>query len=835
MSARRPADPQSSAQSSGGGSELERAVRRHLRYSLGQDSQVPQPEHLYRALALTVRELAIERLLQTERRLAASGAKQVYYLSLEFLIGRSLANNLINLGLYDEVRAFVASCGLAFDDVLEAEHDAALGNGGLGRLAACFLDSLATLGLPGFGYGINYDYGLFKQELDNGYQRERPDHWLRQWSPWQIERSDELCLVPVYGRIDHGRDRDGRYNPMWLDWQVLVGLPFDMPVIGYGGRTVNYLRLYSARASDEFDMQIFSQGDYLRAVEEKIRSETISKVLYPPDTVQAGKELRLLQEYFFVFCALHDIVRRFQRHHASFERFPDQVAIQLNDTHPALAITELMRLLIDEHDLEWDAAWKITQRTFGYTNHTLLPEALEQWPVTLLERLVPRHLQIAYEINRRFLARVAELWPQDPGLLRRVSLVHEGDEKRLRMAHLALVGSHSVNGVARLHSELLRTTVLADFHRIWPERFNNKTNGVTPRRWLLLANPQLATLITDAIGDGWITDLDALRQLEPLAAQSAFRQAFLAVKQHNKERLAATIAETAWVKVDPRSMFDIQAKRIHEYKRQLLNLLHIVYRYLRLVDDGDAPTVPRTHIFAGKAAPGYWAAKQVIKCINNVARQVNKDPRTRGLLRVVFVPDYRVSLAERIIPGADLSEQISTAGTEASGTGNMKFGINGALTIGTLDGANIEMLEEVGRDNIFIFGQTTAELAALRRDNSYQPRRYYERDDRIRRVLDALASDRFCADEPGLLRWVRDALLDGGDPYFLLADFAAYVEAQERAEQRFAAPERWAESAILNVARLGKFSSDRTVLEYAREIWGVEALEPMPHGSDQPG
>ncbi len=800
--------------------EFQESLRRHVRYSLARPPGQLTAGDWLRAVSLAVRDWAVEGMLETDARYEQADAKRLYFLSLEFLMGRSLGNNLSNLGIVALCRDVLHEVGIDLEEVQDAEHDAALGNGGLGRLAACFLDSLATLGLPGFGYGIHYEFGLFKQEIRDGFQLEQPDYWSSDTSPWLIERPDAACLIPLYGRVEHGQDRRGGYNPQWLDWQTLVGVPHDMPVVGYLGRTVNVLRLYSARASDHFDMQIFNSGDYLRAVEGKMRSETISKVLYPSDAISAGRELRLAQEYFLVACALRDIVGRYRRTRATFDDFPSQVAIQLNDTHPALAVAELMRMLIDEHDVPWERAWDITQRSCAYTNHTLLPEALERWPVALLEHMLPRHLQIIYEINHRFLERVATIWPDDTGRLARMSLIEEDPERQVRMAHLAVVGSHSVNGVSALHSDLLRHNLLPDFSSLWPERFTNKTNGVTPRRWLLQANPGLAGLITRTIGDRWVTDLERLRDLEPLADDTGFQDEFLAIKRANKERLAKVVAETARVTLDPAALFDVQAKRIHEYKRQLLNVLGVIDAYLCLVEDGIEPLVPRACLLAGKAAPGYWAAKQLIKLVNSVGRVVNADPRVRGWLRVAFVPDYRVSLAERIIPAADLSEQISTAGKEASGTGNMKFALNGALTIGTLDGANIEIRDEVGADNIFIFGLTASEIEVLRQSGAYRPEEYCAREPRLRRVLDALRDDRFCPEEPGLFRWIPETLL-GHDEYFHLADFAPYVAAQQRAAEEYTRSSVWARKAILNVARIGKFSSDRTIREYAREIWGL--------------
>jgi glycogen phosphorylase len=800
------------------------SIRRQVRYALGKEWRNLSGYDLFTAVALAVRELLVDRMLETEARYQHANAKRLYYLSIEFLMGRSLGNNLDNLGLFGLGDHALRELGVNLADVEEHERDAALGNGGLGRLAACFLDSLATLGMPGYGYGIHYEYGLFKQEIRNGYQQEKPDNWLVYGTPWEIERVDEACLIPVYGRIEHALDRGGDYNPMWMDWQILVGVPHDLPIVGYGGRTVNYLRLYSARSSADFDMQIFNTGDYIKAVERKIASETITKVLYPSDSVMAGQELRLVQEYFLVACAVRDIIKRYLLTHSTFDDFSSQVAMQLNDTHPAVAVAELMRALIDENDLPWERAWKIAQETFGYTNHTLLPEALEKWPVSLFEHVLPRHLQIIREINQRFLAHAATVWPDDTDRLQRISIISEGEHLQVRMGHLAIVGSHSVNGVSALHSDLVKTTLVPDFFHLWPERFNNKTNGITQRRWLRQANPLLARLLSTTIGDEWITDLDALRALEPFARDSGFQQEFLRIKHANKERLATMIKEQTRILVDPDSLFDVQVKRIHEYKRQLLNVLHIIHEYLCVIEDHQDPLVARTYIFAGKAAPGYWAAKQLIKLINNVGRVINADPRVKGRIKVVFMPDYRVSLAERIIPAADVSEQISTAGKEASGTGNMKFALNGALTIGTLDGANIEIMEEVGEENIFIFGLQAHDVQTMRSQRSYHPREYYDRYPALRRVMDALYSDLFCRDEPHLFRWIYSALVEQGDEYFHLADLPSYIDAQERVGAEFTNPAGWAHKAILNVARIGKFSSDRTIREYARDIWRLESI-----------
>ncbi len=797
-------------------------IEHHLRFTLAKRRIQLTKADWYRATAMVVRDLLVEKMLATEARFERRHAKKLYYLSVEFLIGRSLENNLYNLGLIDICREFLAESGFDLQLLFDYEPDAALGNGGLGRLAACFLDSLATLDMPGYGYGINYEYGLFRQEIRDGQQIELPDAWQRETSPWLVERPEESCLIPVYGRIEHRIDSHGEYKPAWVDWRMISGVPSDLPIVGYGGKAVNYARLYSARSSSEFDMQIFNAGDYMKAVEQKMVSETISKVLYPSDSVQAGRELRLLQEYFFVACAVRDIVRAFLRRGEVLADFPDKVAIQLNDTHPALAIAELMRLFVDEYEQTWEAAWDLTRATVAYTNHTLMPEALERWPIGLMERVVPRHLQIIGEINRRFLSEAAVVWPDDDERARRVAIIEEGHEGgQVRMAHLAIVGSHSINGVSKLHSELVKTRLVPDFYQLWPQRFSNKTNGVTQRRWLLMANPGLTSLLDETVGPDWVTDLERLTGIEPHADDAAFHARFQAIKRANKERLARIINRIAQVDVDPAAIFDVQAKRIHEYKRQLLMALGIVHQYLTLVEDGVEPPAPRAYIMAGKAAPGYWAAKMIIKLINNLGSVINNDVRTRGLIKVAFLPDYRVSLAEKIIPAADVSEQISTAGMEASGTGNMKFAMNGALTIGTLDGANIEIREAVGADHIFIFGLTAGQIAEMVAGHNYHPTEYYEADPRLKRVLDELASDRFCPGEPGLFGWIRDVLLNRDD-YFLLADFAAYIGTQAEISRQYIEPAYWTRKAIFNVARIGTFSSDRTIREYGREIWGVE-------------
>jgi len=804
--------------------DLRGDLLRHLAHSVGTSADDVTPSEVMRALALALRDRLMQGRLETERRYRDADAKRLYYLSMEFLIGRSLTNNLANLGLRTLCEESLKKLGFRYSEIEECEIDAALGNGGLGRLAACFLDSLATLGMPGFGYGINYEYGMFRQEIRNGDQVEKPDNWRTYDSPWTIERPEHAVLVPLYGRVEHATDRRGSYNPMWLDWKVVIGVPHDLPIVGYGGRTVNVLRLFSARASHEVDMAIFNEGDYIAAVNQKVTSETISKVLYPSESVAQGRELRLIQEYFLVACAVRDMVRHYLRDHKNFDSFSEKVAVQLNDTHPTLAIVELMRILIDENDVAWDRAWAITEATFGYTNHTLLPEALERWPVTLLERVLPRHLQLIYEINHRFLKQVEARWPGEAGRMQRLSLIEESSVKQVRMANLAIVGSHAVNGVAAVHSRLVQSELVPDFAELWPHKFQNKTNGVTPRRWLLSANPGLANLITERIGSDWITDLSRLRGLEPAANDGEFQKRFAAVKRQNKVRLAKLIQDATGESVDPDSFFDVHVKRIHEYKRQLLNLLHVVHEYLRLIDDGIDPNPPRTFVFAGKAAPGYQAAKQIIRVIHDVAAVLRSDKRVAGRLRVVFIPDYRVTLAENIIPAADLSEQISTAGTEASGTSNMKFAMNGALTIGTLDGANIEICEEVGRDNIFIFGLTVEEVRALRAVGPYRPWDYYQRSPNITKIINAFKENRFCIKTPGRHDWLWQKLVAENEKYLHLADLDSYLAAHDDAARLYLDGSAWTQKAILNVARIGKFSSDRTIAEYAKEIWGIDVV-----------
>ncbi len=799
----------------------------HLIYSLAKDQYTATPRDRFMSLALTVRDRLIERWISTQQRYYKKDAKRVYYLSAEFLIGRALANNLINLGLYDVARDAMKMLNVDIGDVLEQEVDAGLGNGGLGRLAACFLDSMATLDIPGYGYGIRYEFGMFDQEIKDGWQIEKPDEWLRLGNPWELPRPEYGVPVRFGGQTEEHNDDHGHLRVRWTGGEQVVGMAYDTPIAGFGCNTVNTLRLWRARASTDFDLRYFNEGDYEKAVLDKNRSETISKVLYPSDVKMFGKELRLKQQYFFVACSLHDIVRRHLVAYPSLENFAEKVALQLNDTHPAVAIPELLRIFVDEHGVNWDKAWELTQATFGYTNHTLLSEALETWPVELFGRLLPRHLTIIYEINRRFLRQVMNRFPYDEQRIGRMSLIDEagGDahSRRIRMAYLAVVGSHSVNGVAGLHTELLKADLLRDFNEMWPERFNNKTNGVTPRRWLLAANPQLSAAITARIGEGWMTNLDELAKLLPHAEDAAFRSEVRAIKARNKEQLARLIESEHRLDVDRNSIFDVQVKRIHEYKRQLLNVLHVVALYLRIKNDPAQQVVPRTIIFGGKAAPAYTTAKLIIKLINSVADVVNADTQVNHRLKVVFLHNYRVSLAERIFPASDLSEQISTAGKEASGTGNMKFALNGALTIGTLDGANIEIREEVGPENFFLFGLTAAQVQEMQR-RGYRPRDFYEQNAELKRVLDLIWSGFFEPDHPDLFRPLVQSLLDQ-DTYMLLADFQSYVECQQKVGEAFLDQERWTTMAIRNVAKMGRFSSDRTIREYAAEIWRAQ---PVP-------
>jgi starch phosphorylase len=804
---------------------LKQDFEHHLRRTLAKDRYTATDRDRYYALALAVRDRLIERWIATQQAHHKKNVKRLYYLSLEFLIGRLLGNNVINLNLENSCREAMSEMGLDWENFRDYEVDAGLGNGGLGRLAACFLDSLATLNLPAIGYGLRYDFGIFKQRIANGYQVEQPDEWLKFGYPWEIAHPEFSFPVQFEGRVETLAGSNGK-EWRWLDAKTVVGMPYDLPVVGFGGNTVNTLRLWSAKAAEEFDLDDFNRGEYVDAVANKVLAENLTKVLYPNDNVFEGKELRLKQQYFFVSCTLQDILRRFKSDGNAWDVFPDRVFMQLNDTHPSLVVPELMRLLVDHEGLGWEQAWHITTTSTGYTNHTILPEALEKWPVDMLARLLPRHLQIIYEINAKFMREVASRYPLDVERMRRMSIIEESDHKHVRMAHLAIVGSCSVNGVAKLHSELLRNNVLRDFAEYWPAKFNNKTNGITPRRWLLHANPPLARLITEVIGDRWITDLDQLRRLEPFADDAGFRERFWAAKQHNKQSLAAYIERELGILVSPQSMFDVQVKRLHEYKRQLLLLLYIITLYNRLKKDPGMNIAPRTFIISAKAAPGYWMAKLIIKLIHQVAEVINHDPQVFDKLKVVFLPNYSVSVAEKIIPAADLSEQISLAGTEASGTGNMKLQLNGALTIGTLDGANLEILEEVGAENIYIFGLTAAEVDERR--PGYDPWAIYYSDEEIRRALQLIEQDFFSMLEPGIFRPLTQSLLSGGDHYMLLADLRQYIQTQEQVDAAFRDHDGWVRKAILNVARAGKFSSDRTICEYASQIWHVDPCEVTP-------
>jgi starch phosphorylase len=814
-------------------SSIQLSFASHLQYSLCKDQYTATNRDLYLALALAARDRLIERWIKTQQKYYKKDVKRVYYLSAEYLMGRVLTSNLINLGMFDDTRRAVKEISIDLDDLTGEEPDMGLGNGGLGRLAACFLDSLATLEIPAMGYGIRYEFGIFDQEIRNLQQVELPENWLRYGTPWEIPHPEVIFTVHFYGRVKQTRLPDGTLKSEWVDTSDVVGIPHDIPIAGYGNNTVNTLRLWSARASKEFDLNYFQHGDYLKAVEEKNISENISKVLYPSDEFYEGRELRLKQQYFFVSCSIKDIIRRYLVNHDSFDAFPEKVAIQMNDTHPSLAVVELMRLFLDSYGMSWERAWDLTTRTCAYTNHTLLAEAMEKWPVPMFERLLPRHMEIVYEINRRFLKDVSIRFMHDGDRKRSMSLIEEGTEKRVRMAHLAIVGSHSVNGVAELHSRLLRERELKNFNEMYPGRFNNKTNGVTPRRWLLAANPGLADLISQYIGSDWVKDLSLLRKIEPLIESSDCRREWREIKRGNKQRLADLTFKLTGERLDVDSIFDIQVKRIHEYKRQMLNILHVVYLWLRLKEERNFRIHPHTFFFAGKAAPAYHIAKMIIRLICHVSDMINRDTATNQTLKVVFLPNYRVSLAEVIYPGADVSEQISTAGYEASGTSNMKFALNGALTVGTLDGANIEIMEEVGRENIFIFGLTAEEVASFRSD--YRPMDYYQADPVLKQAMDLIRNGFFSPDAPGLFQPLVDLLLNE-DRYMVLADFNAYHRVQMQVDALYCDAEEWTKKTILNVARIGKFSSDRTILEYNQDIWHAEPvpIERNHIGAQQP-
>jgi starch phosphorylase len=791
---------------------------RHLVFDNVMDSSAMRARERYEAVARSVRDVLSQRWIQTEKTYERKNPKRVYYLSMEFLIGRSLTNNVTNLLLDDITKQAVQEKKLDWSELLDREPDAGLGNGGLGRLAACFLDSMATMEIPAMGYGLRYEYGMFKQTIQSGEQHEVPDNWLRFPDPWEVCRHHETVEVRLNCSLElHG----GSLRPVTGQPSVLIGVPFDRPVVGYGGKTVNTLRLWAAAAPNYFNFQAFSSGDFVAALAETLGAESLTRVLYPDDHTSMGQGLRFVQEYFLVACSLADLVRRFRKTNTDWRTLPDKVAIQLNDTHPTMAVPELMRILLDEANLCWDEAWDLTQRTLAYTNHTLLPEALEKWPLAWFEKMLPRHLEIIYEINRRLIDEVRSRFPGDEARVQRVSLVEEGAERKIRMANLAIVGSHSTNGVAAIHSQLLRTVTVKDLAELFPTRFSNKTNGVTPRRWLLVSNPALAQTITDAIGAGWITDLGQLKTLKPLADDKDLRQAFIRAKRQAKLQFVNWLNRSTGQTVEADSIFDCQIKRIHEYKRQLLNALRIVVLYNRLRENPNLETAPRTFFFGGKAAPAYQLAKLIIKFINNLAEVIDEDPISRGRLKVLFLPDYCVSMAERLIPAADVSNQISTAGYEASGTSNMKFMMNGALTIGTRDGATIEMAEEGGEENFFLFGLTAEQVASSR--GRYRPQWHYDNEPETRAALDLIFSDYFSRNEPAVFAPLRDALLTSGDYYMHLADLKPYLQADQRLCDLYADPAGWSRKAILNVASSGKFSSDRTIAEYATDIWNAKA------------
>ncbi len=810
---------------------IEKDFAEHLKYTQDADVFHTTMEGRYEALALTIRDRIIHQWDISRKVQQKEKAKRVYYLSLEFLMGRAMTNNINNMGLQDEVTRALKNLGYTYEELADVEPDAGLGNGGLGRLAACFLDSLATLEIPSFGYGIRYNYGIFRQQIKNGYQLEQPDNWLRYGNPWEIPRTDLCYTVNFGGQVKVIRE-NGRDNYKWVNTDKVIGMAYDMPIIGYGGKTVNTLRLWSAKAVEDFSFEQFNNGDYTEAVRTKIQAENISQVLYPNDTQYMGKVLRLKQQYFFVACSLADIVRRFKATSGNWQEFPNLAAIQLNDTHPSIAIAELMRILIDQENMDWDLAWDITQKSMGYTNHTLMPEALEKWPVPMMESLLPRHMQIIYEINRRFLQYAINFFPmhtqEQANAIQKVSIIEESNPKNVRMANLAIIGSHSTNGVAQLHTQLLKNSMFPEFYAIFPERFQNKTNGITPRRWLHSANPKLSNLITEAIGPEWITDANKIKELKPFANDAAFAKKFAKIKEENKENAAKFLLKDCGIIVNPNTLFDVQVKRIHEYKRQLLNAFNIVLLYRRLKNNKKFASsfVPTTFLFGGKSAPGYVNAKLSIKFINDLASMVNRDEATNKLLQVHFMPNYRVTMAESIIPATNLSEQISTAGLEASGTGNMKFMMNGALTIGTLDGANVEISQEVGNDNIFIFGHTEDQLAKMK--NSYNPYDFINQDEEIKEVVSLLKSNYFNSSEPGVYDKLFHDIFDLGDRYFIFADLRLYADRHQEALDLYKNNfKEFNKKAIINVASSGMFSSDRTILEYANQIWDAKSC-PVP-------
>lgn len=805
-----------------GKQSLKKALLDNLFYAQGKSPSLATMNDYYMALAFTVRDRLLQRWVSTADTYTRERSRTVAYLSAEFLLGPHLGNNLLNLGIYHQVRDTVRELGLSLAELMGQEPEPGLGNGGLGRLAACFLDSMATMEIPAIGYGVRYEFGIFAQDIVGGQQVERTDKWLSRGNPWEIPRPEWTAQVKLGGHVHHYTDAEGCYRTLWQPAWTVNGIPYDTPILGYRNNTANTLRLWRAEAPESFDLTTFNRGDYWGAVNRKVVSENITKVLYPSDEQVQGKELRLQQQYFFVSCSLQDMMRIMQTQHMPLERFHEKFAVQLNDTHPAVAVAELMRLLVDEHEMDWDRAWDVTRRAIAYTNHTLLPEALEEWPLDLFARVLPRHLEIILEINHRFLDQVRTRFLGDHERLARMSLIKEQGERSVRMAHLACVGSYAINGVAALHTELLKQDVLSDFHAMWPERFSSKTNGVTPRRWLALANPRLCKLIATTIGDGWIRDLEQLRDLEPFAADPAFRREWRYVKRHVKEDFASYMRRRTGVRIDPQSLFDVQVKRIHEYKRQHLNVLHIIALYLRLKHNPGLEMTPRTFIFGGKAAPGYRMAKLIIRLINGIGDVINRDAGIRDQIKVVFLPNFNVGTGQRVYPAAEVSEQISTAGKEASGTGNMKFCMNGALTIGTLDGANVEIREQVGAENFFLFGLTAEEVQA-RKHAGYRPMAVYRANPELRAVLDLLLDGSFSHGDTELYRPLVDDLLSH-DPYMLLADFQSYVDCQDEVGQAYRDKEHWSRMSILNTARSGAFSSDRTIAQYCDEIWKVEPV-----------
>lgn len=805
---------------------LKQDFQQHLRYTLSKDEYSATSWDYYRSLVLTIMDRLNDRWVHTMQQYYQQDTKRIYYLSMEYLIGRLLDNMLINLGILDATRQAMADLGLDYDEIRENEWDAGLGNGGLGRLAACFLDSMATLGIPGYGYGIRYDYGMFYQKIIDGYQVEAPDLWLRFGNPWDTIKPKISYPIHFYGESVKYTDPQGHLRFRWENTQTVLAVAYDTPIPGYKNDVVNNLRLWKAESPKPIDLHCFNQGEYIDAIRDTELQENISRVLYPNDKVFKGQELRLKQEYFLVAATMQDVIRRFKKQHDDWRRFPDKVAIQCNDTHPNLAIPELMRILVDIEDLEWDLAWDITVKALAYTNHTLMPEALEKWPTSLMQSLLPRHMEIIYEINNRFLDKVRTNLGQDINLVRRMSIVSDGEHPHVNMASLGIVGSHKINGVSKLHSELLKKTLFNDYHELWPDRFTNMTNGITPRRWLLQCNPRLSALITDTIGPGWVTDLQQLKKLESKADDAEFRKQFTQIKLENKRDLAQYIQRKLQITIDPESIFDVQIKRIHEYKRQLLSLLHGITLYNRIKNNPSGEFQPRTLIFAGKAAPGYTMAKLHIKLINAVAETVNNDDEVNNRLKIAFLPNYQVSLAERIIPAADISEQISTAGMEASGTGNMKLSLNGALTVGTLDGANIEIREEVGEEHIFIFGLTVDQIEQMRH-HGYRSRDYYESNGELKQALDQIADGTFSNGDREIFQPILEAILDENDYFLVLADYEDYIRTQSNVGKLYQKRDEWIKKSILNTARVGYFSSDRTIHEYAHSIWNLET-EPVP-------